>query len=50
MNDMILANAKQANEAGNANNHASNTVLGKRPRSDVEDNNAEAEPQKRRKK
>ena len=48
MNDMILANAKQANDTGNA---ASNAVLGKRPRSEAgEEANAESEPQKRRKK
>ena len=48
MNDMILANAKQANDTGNA---ANNAVLGKRPRSEAgEEANAETEPLKRRKK
>ena len=54
MNDMILANVKQANDASNAGS-ASNAVLGKRPRSDAggnDDINAEADsmPQKKRKK
>ena len=47
MNDMILANAKQASDAGNTGNAASNAVLGKRSRSEAggnEDVNAEAEP------
>ena len=47
MNDMILANAKQANDAGNAGNATSNAVLGKRSRSETggnDDVNAEAEP------